>query len=487
MADIKLTISVKSEAAAKKIQDFAKAQDGVERSTRKAARATKTMERDTNALDNSFRGAIKSTIALGAGFLSFQKGIDLLRDYNERLKAISKTQNELTKISKPLETLMGPGATQIATGLGIKQGLTPQQSIPTFQSIASIKGFDTPELKESAFNTVARLVEQGAGEDAALQAVKISSDKARGLSPERAGSLFEKGAQESPLELERFIGQASGVSLFADAETGLAVLAGLAETQIPVEQLGTSLRQLGLKLGGVGKFTDFLAKEAKKQGKNFEKLDEIEKLQLIKDVIPDVTASSLQKKGLTEQRAVIAVVNAIPQLEGIKSKRENIRGVETGALQQNVEAGRLTESGKAEFEARQVEAVRIAQTQFGEGAPKARAAQARRAQAGAVLGFEGIGVNQETGQANLMGEILAAFIEIKNSMAALFQSPIDPESGKIRGIVSDGSQESTTAVAVLEKISETLIKQGNTMQGIEENTGSSATNSAKPTLGAHEE
>jgi hypothetical protein len=411
MADT--TVSIAADTA-----QFLKEYEKLIASNKKLAEELKRLKQEAKSTGDSgksamggFDEAIASTMtklaSAVAGVLSLSAAVEQFKQRYEALQKIGDRSNQAAKGMLSFQLLQEPGRVREAEAklarIAAPYGVSPEAAGGTAQTIQSLRGGDLdkalPDI-EAAF----KLRRLGVDDQTLSQMATASIPK--GISMERASDAFYKAAQlGGPLEPGDIGKVAPSMIAYRDPLTAVAAAGGLAEGGIPKEQLQDRTKDLGLALSLE---SDLTKKAMKKTGGAYEGMSEVEQLQYLKTLIPDLDKSGtlsqaeVMKAGINEQQKGQALAVAINQLPKIQEIRGAIAQPTPGLLESEYQKVMESPAQRSAMEADKLaSATAWYRDYIGPEAESGRAVNAEAERVGAMATAEGRGYRtDEAGRAS---------------------------------------------------------------------------------------
>lgn len=292
MADVVLKIDADASKAESELVKFAKSQEKVEKS---AAGVQKRLK-ESHSSAGMLTGALFRLTAAGAGLATLG---DAIRKIGENLDSAARRASEAHKAFVPLAGIQNPKmseqASRMAQLLGARFGIGAADSADTVQEMQSILKGDLGAGLRAA-QTVFGLQKLGAKN---VDARNIESfGMAGGLSAAKAGAVGLMAADESKLSIGDYATAATGTATFKSPYAGAAAIAALSKGGFKVAELDNFSRQAGIALNTESELTKKIARTLKKQGVQWDSLNEIERVNAIAANVSDTSISGLMKAGL---------------------------------------------------------------------------------------------------------------------------------------------------------------------------------------------
>lgn len=359
MARVTLQIDTETLGAVRELVKFAKAQDQVERSTRRAGRSSREQQRATSAMDRQLEKTGASVRTWIQGMLGAQAIVSVLNrvktaviEVDETFASFARKQSAIGVTATSLSAL-NPGreaeSIRLAILAGARKGIKAEDAISVVQTLQSIpenKGDLDSALKDAA--TAFNLINLGVGTQEAIATSKFF--RRAGKSSARGATSLLTAADTSAFGPTGLAQASPALPFFSDPEIGFAIASNITNVlndptqlrtftqraaqglnfQNPLTQfLEQQLAASGLFISGespsnIGKALGIDSKKVKELlsfgnfteefGTDFSVLNEIEKLRFIRGIVPEtrsddsrVVIRALEKSGITEKREITAL------------------------------------------------------------------------------------------------------------------------------------------------------------------------------------
>ncbi len=449
--------------------------------------STKQQAQSTGYLTNQW----KSLVATAAGFIGvnslIQKGIGLIKEYDNHLKKIDEKQVKAAGGAIPLAALQRPEdvrrVLREAAALSAERGVMPEVGFNYFQRGQSVRG--TYEGgKESALAAM-QLGLLTQDHETAAETIKIAREL--GMSQKEFNSLIVGAAATSAADEAVFAGTASYWPLFTkkggDPEKYFgAAITNVLSQRIDSSHLPTYVQAVSRTLTDVGAedvsglkreltLQERITKSMEAEGRTFADLNNFERLMAIRGYVQrtygEVTPETLQMAGISEQRERTAMATLMtPENFQLLAKvlSEAPEFAEQYDIGERLTAIQMEPAIREKYLEDRAAAQAEAYAFMG---PESTVARGRTAQVRAV-GVEtgyGLGVDEDTGEAGYVRQVQAyeGFQE-----AGIYHTPY--------GVYIDKDERARADRLQQDRLEEALRKNDETLRKILEKEGQIAEN-----------
>jgi len=375
-------------------------------------------------------GEWKSLVAAGMGMIGVNQairgGIELLREYEDHLKAISERQTKTAAGGVSLAMLQKSGTDvsrvlKEAAVLSAEQGISPEKGFEFFEQGQAIYG--TFEKGAEAAVEALKLARVTGEPETAVGTIKIAEQlkmTQEAFNSLLVGAAVPSGANERVFaEVAPFWPLFTGKTGEPEPFFGAAATTALSQ-RIPNEMLATYVQAVNRTLTDVGVET---IKELKKKGgaltvqeqitkellgstgKTFRDLSQVERLEAIGDITKrrygGVNAETLRLMGIEEQRERTALATILTP-ENMALLKQVLAEAPTYAqkydLDERLRTLQQDPTLRKKFLKDQAVATAEAYAYMGPESDIARAKEAQKLAAAAEVGY-GTGADLETGEA----------------------------------------------------------------------------------------
>lgn len=379
MATETLVIEAEAAKAFRVMDAYYRKQLQVGDATEKMGRKHKEAGVHVDHMDAYLGRAVKGVLAFGGSMLSISAGLDVLRQYEERLSNIASKSNEIAGSAAGFIAMRGPAEAKRIALEGAKYGIKPEESLPLAEIIYGAAGGDEAKA-QAMFKTAADLKRLGVTQEGIQAVIKLSGDTRIGMNPEQVAALVFKAGEASQATTADLASVAGGIGQYSNPVMGasfLTSMSGIAEfTKEGIGQLAVYLEKAKLGLATKSDFRDSMKSYAKKQGKDWESLDEIQQLELVKSRLDEKglapTIVSFEKLGLTEERQARALSGVVGRIDDIKRAYGDLQKVPADLVSGLVDAQMQVPMMKAAFLKAQSDAAKDVLSTYGEAGDLAR-------------------------------------------------------------------------------------------------------------------
>lgn len=405
------------------MQGFAKVAVASQQAGDKAQSAGSKGSKGFDSLGRAVNGVVSELAAMAGGVVGIQGLITAAKEYENHLNRIADKSDEITKKTIALAALQEPGkaqeAVKRASGLGARYGVDMGRSANTVQLLQSLNNGDL-EIGLREAKTAFRLSQLGV-DDESLKTIATQAS-AKNISLQKMGGAFYAAAEISPLDVSDIAKAAPGIASYKDPLTGVSAITAMAAGGVPTGQLQDATKDLGMALAMESDLTKKATKQLKPYGIEYQNLSEIEQLQALRQIIPDLDQSGdlsipeVMKAGITEQQKARSLAIGINQMATLEQARAAVENVPEDALGRTVERIRAESPEiNSSMLADEASATREYQAVYGPEATKARERKLREQDVGLQLIEKGYGrlVDDETGRPGYMGRAFAGLAGVE--------------------------------------------------------------------------